>query len=304
MPGDFDPVLFSSLIARFAVEKVTVLRTRDTHVVYRLTCHDHSYILKWFFSPAKSIEPIIYTMLSQYGIPILPVYENTGRALILEDLESSPNWRLAEPSDMELAAIGVALAKWYRSLRQVGYEALKDPHWPRDGVTPWVEQITGSSLKKAGALFKVDNAPAWMAAVEYAPVLKSRYLALPQTFNFNDFAAENLALSRDPGQPLRAIVFDYDCFASGVAYSDWRNVMYSLQGAAKASFQENYGPIAEEERLLDAPLAILHALIIASQRSRIPSWANPLVENVVNGELERMIRVGLEVDEPRIQRVG
>jgi hypothetical protein len=304
MPGDFDPVLFSSLVARFAVEKVTVLRTRDTHVVYRLTCHDHSYILKWFFSPAQSIEPKIYTMLSQYGIPILPVYENTSRALILEDLESSSTWRLAEPSDMERAATGVALAEWYRSLHQVGREALKDPHWPRDGVKPWVEEINAVSLEKAGAKFELEKEATWATAIRHTPALKTKYLALPQTFNYNDFAAENLALSRDPKQPLQAIVFDYDCFTTGAACSDWRNVVCSLHGEAREAFQEGYGPIAEEERLLDAPLATLHGLIIASQRSRIPSWASPLVENVVNGELERMIKAGLEVDEPRIQRPG
>ena len=66
--------------------------------------------------------------------------------------------------------------------------------------------------------------------------------------------------------------------------------MFSLQGAAKAGFQENYGAIVEEERRLDQPLAILYGLVVASQRKRLPSWASPLIESVINGELEKMIR--------------
>jgi hypothetical protein len=225
-----------------------------------------------------------------YGVPTLPVYENTGRALVLEDLQSSTAWRLAEPSDMERAATGVALATWYRDLHQAGYEALKEPGPRPEGVCPWVSEITVSALAKAGAWLKLDHTPAWGMAMRQVEVLKGKYLALPQTFNYHDFAAENLALSQDPGRPLRAIVFDYDCFASGAVYSDWRNVMYSLQGAAKASFQEYYGPIDEGERRLDRPLSILYGLVVASQREKMPSWASPLTKSVLNGELEHMIR--------------
>lgn len=100
---------------------------------------------------------------------------------------------------------------------------------------------------------------------------------------------ENLALSREVGAPLHDVVFDYDCFTTGVKFSDWRNVVYSLYGAAKAAFAEAYGPISERERLMDEPLAILSGLIEASQRSKIPEWSLPLREAVVNGELEKSI---------------
>lgn len=80
-----------------------------------------------------------------------------------------------------------------------------------------------------------------------------------------------------------------------VAYSDWRNVVYSLRGAAKASFAEAYGPTMEQERLLDEPLAILYGLIVAGRRSKLPKWAAPLVEAVVNGELERNLSQACEV---------
>jgi len=284
---------FTSLAGQFAAEQMTILRETRTHLVYRISGRNGSYILKWFLSPGQSLEAKIYHLLSQYGVPTLPVYENTGRALVLEDLQSSTAWRLAEPADMELAATGEALATWYLDLHQAGREALKDPRWSRYGVNPWVEEITAVSLEKAGAKFKLEKEPAWEAAVRHAPALQAKYLALPQTFNYNDFAAENLALSRDKAQPLRAIVFDFDCFTTGAAYSDFRNVLYSLQGAAKDAFQDGYGPLVEEERLLDEPLSILYGLVVASQRSRVPSWASPLMESVIHGGLDRAIREAL-----------
>jgi hypothetical protein len=105
-----------------------------------------------------------------------------------------------------------------------------------------------------------------------------------QTFNYNDFAAENLALSHRK-QPLQAIVFDYDCFTTGATASDWRNVMAALQGAARSAFQANYGAVSAEAQSLDRPLALLYGLVIASQRSKIPAWAGPLVAPVLAGEL-------------------
>ncbi|MDP2975772.1 MAG: hypothetical protein Q8N45_06100 [Anaerolineales bacterium] len=147
----------------------------------------------------------------------------------------------------------------------------------------------------AGTVFELQDKPVWATVIGCIESLKAKYLALPQTFNYNDFAAENLALSRGKEHSLRAIVFDYDCFAIGVAYSDWRNVMNSLCGAAKTSFEEVYGPISEKERLLDEPLAILYGLVVASQRSKTPKWVAPLIETVANGELERSISKALEV---------
>jgi hypothetical protein len=280
----------NTLAAELGADEVVVLHAARTHMVYRLHGRNGSYILKWYLSPAQSLESTIYHLLRQYGVPTLPVYAHTGRALVLEDLHTSPDWRLAEPADMEREATGAALAAWYRRLHQAGRGALADSRWSRYKVKPWVKEISAVSLAAAGAKFKLEQEPAWAAALRHAPALKAKYLALPQTFNYNDFAAENLALSRDQGQPLRAIVFDYDCFTTGVVSSDWRNVMFSLQGAAKVSFQQKYGPISEAERLLDEPLAILFGLVIASQRDRLPCWAEPLAETVFNGELGGMIR--------------
>jgi hypothetical protein len=272
---------FSALAAKYAPEMITVLRATDAHTLYRLAGRDHSYIIKAFHSPSHCIEPKVYELLNRYGVPTLPVYEISDRAIVMEDIQSSPAWRLADPCDMEQPATGEALAEWYLTLHRAGQKAFKDPDWARYEVSPWVMAITPGSLARAGAVFKLENMPAWQAAKERAPAWIEKYLALSQTFNYNDFAVENLALARGTEHPLQAIVFDYDCFATGVAYSDWRNVMASLQGAARIAFQTGYGQISVEEQSIDEPLAVLYGLGVASQREKIPSWASPLVESVI-----------------------
>ena len=280
-----DSESFASLVASFTPNEVTVLRASTKHTVYRLTGTERSYILKWFHDPAQCIEPAIYSLLERYGAPTLPIYKNTGRAIVIEDLRASPAWRLAGVGDMKLAATGEALATWYQRLHRAGRQALNDPNRLNPGLQPWVLTITQQALTKAGMVFKLEGVSTWKAACAMAPRWIVKYCSLPQTFNYNDFATENLALSRQEDQPLQAIVFDYDCFSTGITTSDWRNVISALEADARAAFQAGFGPVSPEEKYLDRSLAVLYGLVVASQRERIPAWADPLVKSVLAGEL-------------------
>lgn len=280
------------------IEQVSLLREKETHRVCRLAGRQGSFILKWFHSPAGSVELHTYSLLRRLGVPTLPVHAQTDRALLLEDIHSSPRWRLADEADMGLEETGRAVAAWYRALHRAGRETLAEPASPLPWLVPWVQAITRPALEMAGATLGLQETPAWKLVLERLEVLRARYRSWPQTFNYNDFAAENLALSRDGQHPRDAVVFDYDCFATGTAYSDWRNVASALRGAARAAFAEAYGPVDEGERWLDEPLAALYGLVVASRRKKFPRWAAPLVEEALNGTLERSIRRGCEVEIP------
>lgn len=267
---------------------LTLLRQKDSHAVYRLACPQGDFILKWFYAAAPAKELRVYALLAQLGVPTLPVVAAADQALLLADLTTSPDWRLAAPADMTAPETGQAVAAWYRALHAAGAAWLAAPISRSDWLTGWVDELSPAALHAAGARLGITAAPAWQYAVEQVTALIARYRACPQTFNYNDFAAENLALARTT--PRRAVVFDYDCFATGVVYSDWRNVTYALHGAARSAFAEAYGEVDASERLLDDALAPLYGLLIASQRSRLPAWAQPLVAAVANGELEQALR--------------
>jgi hypothetical protein len=179
-----DQAELSTVVVKFSPEEIILLPATSKHRLYRLKCKNGSYILKWCNSPNHCIEPKIYSLLRLLGVPTLPTYEHTDRAIVLEDLQSSTEWRLAEPSDMGLTATGKALAEWYCHLHHAGREALKDSTLAPDGLGSWISEITAPTLKKAGAVFNFDQAPVWGMAIRQAETLKAKYLALPQTFNY------------------------------------------------------------------------------------------------------------------------
>jgi hypothetical protein len=81
-----------------------------------------------------------------------------------------------------------------------------------------------------------------------------------------------------------------------LGYGDLRNVISSLIGEARAEFELVYGPLDQEERLLDEPLDILHELIIASQRENKPTWVASFLKSVSSGELEASIDLALQAN--------
>ncbi len=269
-----------------------LLRRKAGHLVCRIRTGRAWRVLKSFDTP-DALEPAVYALLEGCGIPTLPVHARTDRSLLLEDLEHSRAWRLAREADMGRAETGIALAGWYRSLHRAGYEALRHPETLPPGLHAWVDELTGEALTEAGLRLGLTGSPAWGAALQAIDSLRDKAQAGLQTFNYDDFARENLALSRGKTR-LQAIVFDYDRFSLGAAYSDWHNVTWSLEGAAREAFAETYGPVSETERRLDAPLSNLSGLLEASRRANVPTWARPLLEEVANGALERSIQAALE----------
>ncbi|MFZ6026179.1 MAG: phosphotransferase [Chloroflexota bacterium] len=264
------------------VKDTLLLRQKASHRVYRLVCQDARYILKYFAQP-NGAELKTYALLETLCVPTLPVYARTTHALLLEDLESSPRWRLATDFDMEQAEIGQAVAGWYLQLHRAGRKLFSENALPPEFLHPWIDVITAESLAMAVTRLDLADAPGWETILEHVAMLKSRYHAFPQTLNYSDFAAENLALSCDG--PLQAVVFDYDCFSTGTVYSDWRNVTYALQGAARQAFVDAYGSVNPREKMLDEPLSVLEGLVVAAQRERIPAWALPLLETGKSGQL-------------------
>jgi hypothetical protein len=297
MQGELHQINFQSVGIKLSeIEKVEILRRREAHLVCRVKCIQESYILKWFFSPSNNKESYLYSLLNQYEVDTLPVYKLTECAILLEDLQSSAEWRLANDSDMRQAETGKAIANWYLKLHRAGRSALKDISGSKTFLTPWVTIITRRALQYAADVFDLKDEKVWETVFESFEILKAKYLEYPQTFNYNDFAAENLALARAKDQPLRAVIFDYDQFSTGLVYSDFRNVLSSLTGEAAATFRRNYDSVNESERYLDEPLDTLHGLIIASQRKNKPAWVAPFLKSVSSGELEASIDLALRIN--------
>ena len=70
-------------------------------MLHRLVCADgRTLILKWFTEEETAAEVNAYALLARYCVPVLPLLGHTERALLLEDLTSNDNWRLARDRRM------------------------------------------------------------------------------------------------------------------------------------------------------------------------------------------------------------
>jgi hypothetical protein len=125
--------------------------------VCRLKYMQHSYILKWFFSVFGNKEILVYELLKGCGVETLPVHNCTEQALLLEDLQYSNNWRLAEENDMKFAEIGAAIGKWYLNLHQAGRTALSNASMHTSLLNPWVASISLPAPNQAAMVFNLER---------------------------------------------------------------------------------------------------------------------------------------------------
>ena len=109
-----------------AGENLTILQNKDGITVARVAGEGYSYILKYFQNEAFRREIANYSRLSALGIPTVPVIASTDSAILLEDLDCSPVYRLGTLQDMSDAEIARRLATWYKRLHQSGYDYVKN----------------------------------------------------------------------------------------------------------------------------------------------------------------------------------
>jgi hypothetical protein len=89
---------------------VEVLHERRRTCLCRVKHGAMSYVLKWCPPGAEATEVRAYRLLQDLGVPTLRVHACTENALLLEDLTTSPEWRLAS----------AALARRYLALVRSG----------------------------------------------------------------------------------------------------------------------------------------------------------------------------------------
>ncbi len=267
------------------VRDLAVISRRHGSRLYRLRADGRNLVLKWQ-AEGKTIEPRAYELLKGLRVPTLPFYARTDNAVLLENLEHSPTWRLASERDISYAQTGQALAEWYQFLHLAGRDLVSQgaPEWLR---WEW-EPLTADSVRRLGRELELSQNPLWEAAARHVSTLKQKARQFPLTLNYNDFHWSNLALSRQG--PTRAIVFDYHLLGIGLRWSDCRNVCSGLGPAAEEAFLAAYGPIDQRERALDSALAPLAGLQAALWHSSFPPWARAILDDVESGRLQKALQ--------------
>lgn len=261
-------------------------------VLFRVVHQGRSLVLKWYPEPGAT-EVRAYELLARQGVPLLPLHGKGERLLLLEDLNASPEWRLATAADIEHARTGAAVAEWYRALHAAGRRVLSEPGGVPAFLTRESDALNGPGILAMGERLGLAGNPVWRLAATHVEALKAAQRALSETLSYNDFHWTNLALSR--GLPPRAIVFDYHLLGIGNAWCDIRNVLGSLGPEAAAAFQEAYGPVDPREAILDAPLSTLYSLHVALQLPRFPGWAEGCLRSAHEGGLKVDLHRAMEM---------
>ena len=275
------------------VSEVGLVHEKHGNRLYRITGAAGSLVVKCFADPSSDNELRGYELLESLGVPTLPVHGRSSNAIALEDLQSSPTWRLATEQDGERPEVGTAVAEWYKRLHGAS-EGLRDSAGDLSFLKLESDALDAENILDTGRRLGVGHLSVWRLAAEHIEALKAAVRSRPQVLNYNDFHWSNLALSRGGGH-VEAIVFDYGLLGLGMRYSDYRNVVRSLGELAASALSQAYGPVDDVEAILDEPVAALFNLLEAARRRGLPAWARPSLEKARSGELTLSIQRAVDV---------
>lgn len=271
---------------------LNLLKESPDRSVYRIRSSRGDFVVKRWLGSGTNPEVQAYRLLRDRGVPVLGVLGETDDCLLIEDLCTSPSWRLAQPEDLDRTETAEAIAEWYVTFHGVGREAVKNRVPPF--LRPEVDELTPTNVCALSEGLGVGDHCIWSYAADQLTPLKAFYDCLPHTLTYNDFHWTNLAVIRSTA-PDQAKLFDFHLLGYGLAAADWDNVRSGLPPRARRAFVESYGPVDFREVLAHRPLATLHAILVATQRPSMPEWAGLCVREAVNGQLERQIREALEM---------
>lgn len=261
------------------IEDVSVISDKDGVMVYRVKSDDRSYVLKYFSKKKYRREIQHYAMLQGLNIPTIRTFGSTESSILLEDIRTSDQYRLATPEDLENAQVITALAKYYKALHHKGKMYL-DTHGNTDFYSE-LDWLTRKNIEMVKQQSGYHNSAYWTMLNQLLISLED-YFQQKKTITYNDFFYGNMIVSKDLKE---AFMFDYNFLGEGLKYFDVSNVISQLTPSNKKLFIMNYGSVNGYEIEVNRNLSHIIALVIAYQRDVFPNWAKVSLEKLNSGEL-------------------
>ena len=257
----------------------SLLREKDGITVCRVRFGDRQLVLKHFSGEEDRREIENYRILNRLGIQTIPLIAHTDQAILLEDMESSPQYRLGIPQDLDDLQVTASLAAWYRMLHDRGRSYVK-----KYGSLLYDETdlITRESISLTAIQSATESAPVWEFLRQRFDDVMTGIRSAERTLTYNDFYYTNLVVSKDKAE---AFMFDYNLLGKGYVLSDLRNVTYHMNETAAQAFLTAYGSYDKDEILIDRVASALTSLIFACRREEWPEWADEPLDKVRSGEL-------------------
>lgn len=283
---------------KISFDQLEQIRISNGVFVYRVICGGVSYVLKYFEDLQHSREINHYAILNQLEIPTLKIIAQTDRALLMEDVCSSPRYRLGLADDLNDVSVVRHLAIWYRLLHEKGRDYIKTHH---TGFYDEADLFTVENIRAVRQKYKMESEPVWQILLDNYDGIRRVWDSTEKTITYNDFYYTNFIVAKDR---TSAFMFDYNLLGKGYVYADIRNVCSSLGSEAQNAFLSAYRFAAENEKPdlwdklqvpLDNVISTIVTLVLACWREKTPKWADRYIESIRNGayteQVEELIRL-------------
>lgn len=257
-----------------ACDSFSILQDKDGVTVARIVSGEKSYVVKCFQKDEHKREMENYRILESLGVPTIRVIASTDSALLLEDIDRSPTYRLGIGEDMSDPEVARRIALWYKLLHSRGYGYICQ---------------CGESMYDEADFFTLENiacikektgtqdAPAWVLLEQNYASINDLLHKTRRTITYNDFYYTNMVVAKDKSA---ALMFDYNLLGKGYAYTDVRNVLSSLSEEAGKAFLDEYGDFDPVEKALDDVVSVVVTLYLACLRDEFPWWAQALLDEL------------------------
>lgn len=257
-----------------ACDSISILQNKDGVAVARIVSGDKSYVLKCFQKDEHRRELQNYRLLASLCIPTIRVIASTDSALLLEDMDCSPVYRLGIREDLSDPEVARRIAVWYRQLHSRGYDYVC-----RFGDSMYDEAdfFTLENIACIKEKTGTRDAPAWALLEQNYAAISGLLHKARRTLTYNDFYYTNMVVAKDRSC---ALMFDYNLMGKGYAYTDVRNVLSSLSEEAGKAFLDEYGEFDPVERALDDVVGVVVSLFLACRRDEFPWWAQALLDEI------------------------
>ena len=262
---------------------IEIISNKDGIIVSKVSADKENYVLKYFEKEEYRREIDYYNLFESLKIKTIKVHGTTEKSILLEDIESSKNYKLANPCDLELDQVIISLANYYRALHLKGRDYLEN----HSDVTFYSEisLINKANIEKLIIKTKYDNIDYWRLINKLIIDLQPFY-QVNRTITYNDFYYGNVIVSKNQDE---SFMFDYNLLGEGLRYFDISNVLSGLCPEMRGVFLKAYGDVDEYELKLNEHLAPLIGLISAYEKNTFPSWAVDELEALKTGKLYKSL---------------
>lgn len=260
------------------------LQSKDGIYVYRINLGDKTAVMKYFEKEKYRREILCYKKLMNSSIDTIPIINQTDRCIVMEDMDSSENYRLGIKKDLQDEKVITALGKWYRK-----FHSVKLTEDERNNYYSEVGLLTKEKIEKTR---KYDPENECFKFLElHWDKLINQHKKYEKCLNYNDFYYTNFIVSKDKS---RAFMFDYNLMGVGYRYNDIRNVCSALNEEMRKTFMKEYGEFDLKEKIMDDWMSPLIALIYACQRDTFPNWGNESLDSLKDGSILKAMKLSLE----------